>query len=578
MTTKDRLRRGPLVVAAGGPHEPGITSAEQTAVAREGKRKPTVLHHVGAVLVFISTALAIAPAVALHSSSTVTPDLIDPVFYAWDVASVVHHVLLWAHGLWSPFDANVYYPTPHAAAYTDAAVGILPFSLPLHWLGIAPIAALNILIGLSFVLSAYGAFALVRLLTGSSAAGLLAGLIFELCPLRMEHIGHLNVLSTQWLVAAAYCWVVAWQRGQLWWWLLAGLLAGLSAVTNLYYLAYLALPLGVVALAQRRAWTGVRARGSLLAAGTAALLVVPYMVPYLIRRADVGPHYGSAASIDILSFVQVLPGRPIDSLLFPVVPFQMMQPNHGLFPGLVPLGLAVVAWRRGKARLWALFALACGMVALGPQLQVHGRLLPVPLLYAALQRVVPHFTLFRDPPRATIGLYLGLAVMAGWGVCTILAHVPVPAHRRALVALLAVLLVLELWTPIPTAVVPAVPGGERWLAQQPGIHSVVELPITGDTPRDWQRQSEIMYDSTVHWRMLVNGASSLAPVGMSQRAALVNGFPSAAARAELRRLHVDAVVLRLGWLPAGQRMAARSACHIAYSDHTEEICLGPWER
>jgi hypothetical protein len=302
------------------------------------------------------------------------------------------------------------------------------------------------------------------------------------------------------------------------------------------------------------------------------------MVPYLIRQADVGTQYGSAASVDILSFVQVLPGRPIDGLLFPVVPFQMMQPNHGLFPGLVPLGLAVVAWRTGKARLWALFALACGMVALGPQLQVHGRLLPLPLLYAALERVVPHFTLFRDPPRATIGLYLGLAVMAGWGISALLAHVPVPAHRRALTALLAVLVVLELWTPLPTTTVPAVPGGERWLAQQPGMHSVVELPIAGDTPRDWQRQSEIMYDSTVHWRMLVNGASSLAPVGMSHRAALVNRFPSVAARAELRRLNVDAVVLRLPWLSAGQRQAAHAACRSIYRDAEEEICLGPWER
>jgi hypothetical protein len=196
MTMKDRLRRDPLVAAAGALHEPGVTIAEETTVAREDTRIPTVLHHVGAVLVFLSAALGIAPAIALHASSTVTPDLIDPVFYSWDVASVVHHVLLWAHGLWSPFDANIYYPTPHAAAYTDAAVGVLPFSLPLHWLGVAPIAALNILIGLSFVLSAYGAFVLVRLLTGSSAAGLIAGLIFELCPLRMEHIGHLNVLST----------------------------------------------------------------------------------------------------------------------------------------------------------------------------------------------------------------------------------------------------------------------------------------------------------------------------------------------------------------------------------------------
>jgi hypothetical protein len=43
----------------------------------------------------------------------------------------------------------------------------------------------------------------------------------------------------------------------------------------------------------------------------------------------------------------------------------------------------------------------------------------------------------------------------------------------------------------------------------------------------------------------------------------------------LRRLHVDAVVLRLGWLSASQRRAAQAACHVAYRDHAEEICIAP---
>jgi hypothetical protein len=85
-----------------------------------------------------------------------------------------------------------------------------------------------------------------------------------------------------------------------------------------------------------------------------------------------------------------------------------------------------------------------------------------------------------------------------------------------------------------------------------------------------------MYDSTVHWKALINGAASVDPMDMAQRRAVLATYPSRASPALLRRLHVDAVVLRLGWLSAGQRTAAQATCHVAYRDHAEEICVGPW--
>ena len=107
------------------------------------------------------------------------------------------------------------------------------------------------LVALAFVLSAYGTFLLGYELTGDFAAAVVAGLVFGFCPLRSEHIGHLTIISTQWMVAATFFLVRAW-RGQSWrWWALAGLGLGLSAVTMLYYLAYLALPLALVGVLLR---------------------------------------------------------------------------------------------------------------------------------------------------------------------------------------------------------------------------------------------------------------------------------------------------------------------------------------
>jgi hypothetical protein len=149
--------------------------------------------------------------------------------------------------------------------------------------------------------------------------------------------------------------------------------------------------------------------------------------------------------------------------------------------------------------------------------------------------------------------------------------------RRALMsAALVGLVALETWSPVPVAHMAPIPPGEYWLAQQPDVQVVLELPIAEQDPLDWQRQTEIMYDSTVHWKALINGSASVDPVGMTRRRAVLATYPSRASLALLRRLHVDAVALRLGWLSAGQRRAAQAACHLAYRDHVEEICVGPW--
>jgi hypothetical protein len=250
-----------------------------------------------------------------------------------------------------------------------------------------------------------------------------------------------------------------------------------------------------------------------------------------------------------------------------------MQPNHGLFPGFVAVALAFVAWRWRRARLWMAFALACAVLALGPRLQVDGHVLPLALPYAWLSAAVPHFRLFRDPVRATSGFYLGLALAAAWGAHHVLAGMRTPARRALLGAGLVGLVVLELWSPVPTATLAPIPAGEYWLAHQPHIHVILELPIASQTPLDWQRQTEIMYDSTVHWKALINGSASVDPVGMAQRRAILATYPSRTSFALLRRLHVDAVVLRLPWLSPRQRLAAEAVCHVAYRDATDEICL-----
>ncbi len=529
--------------------------------------------HLAALALFTLLTVTRALPIVLHPAHAVTPDPIDPVFNSWDLASTAHSVLSWQHGLWSFFDGNSYYPTPHPASYIDAAVGMLPFSLPLYLLLHDPILVLNVLTGLSFILSAYGAFVLGHRLTHSYAAALMAGLSFGFCPYRTEHLGHINLLSTEWLIAAAIALVHAWDDMRRRWWVGAGFLLGLSAVTNLYYLAYLTGPLLVVAMVRYRDWTTRRLQGALLASAIAACLVVPFMMPYLLRHADIGAAYGTAASTDILSFLQILPGRPLDDPLLPTVPLEMMQPNHGFFPGIVPLVLVVIAVRRRKAIPWLIFAAACAVLALGPRLDIHGRELPIPLPYAALSAYVPHFNLFRDPTRAIMGASLGFAIAAAYGMAELLRMQGQRGRRVALGCILLSVSALELWSPVPTQPIPAIAAGEYWLARQPGIRVVLELPVANAAPVDWARQSEILYDSTLHWKLLINGTGSAQPAGLARTQAILSSYPSRQALAQLHRLRVDVVVLRLAWMTPQQREAAQRACHTIYRDAQEQMCL-----
>ena len=101
---------------------------------RQGTWPGRAAAHGGALLLFTLLTVTCALPVALHPASAVAPDLIDPVYNVWAVASADHNALTWPDGFWSFFHANIFYPTPHASSYVDVFVGLLPFSLPLHLL------------------------------------------------------------------------------------------------------------------------------------------------------------------------------------------------------------------------------------------------------------------------------------------------------------------------------------------------------------------------------------------------------------------------------------------------------------
>src|SRR4051812_24929523 len=121
---------------------------------------------------------------------------LDPLYSVWAMAWQAHALGTNPLGL---FDTNIMYPFKGTLAFDELSFAEAVISAPLYWLTGNPVLSHNAQILLTFVLSGYGAWLLVRELTGSRAAGLVAGFAFAFSFYRMDHLPHMTLLSTEWL-------------------------------------------------------------------------------------------------------------------------------------------------------------------------------------------------------------------------------------------------------------------------------------------------------------------------------------------------------------------------------------------
>jgi hypothetical protein len=181
------------------------------------------------------------------------------------------------------YDNFFFAPIPDTVAFNENLFGLSLLFAPFYLLTWSPLLAYNSVLLLSLTLSAYFTFLLVRRLSGSGPAGLLAGIGFALCPYAFFELGRIQLVATQWIPlfflflhrAAEH------KRGRD----LAGLgfAYAMQVGTCLYYAMFL-LPLAALAaalLARRhgpfRMRFGLQAAAVGLATATAILgMVFPY--------------------------------------------------------------------------------------------------------------------------------------------------------------------------------------------------------------------------------------------------------------------------------------------------------------
>jgi Dolichyl-phosphate-mannose-protein mannosyltransferase len=482
--------------------------------------------------------------------------LTDGRWSIWVVAWVAHALTSAPLQL---YDANIFYPHPHALALSEPNIGAGILAIPAYLAGRNPIAAHNAAVLASFVLAATGTFLLGRYLTSNAIAAAAAAVAFAFCPYVFSHTAHIQLLMTAGLpftLLAFHRFVDrrSWGRAAT-----LGAVIAAQALSCAYYgiLAGLLAAFGVVFFALSRGlWREPRFwLGAAGAAALATLVVLPFFLPHLeAQRAS-----GFARS---LNDARIFSANWRSYLASASWAHRWMLPLLGkwkepLHPGFLvaALGLAGV-WlgsrpgmgvgperRRDLVVFYALLtSLAC-LVSFGP----GGG------LYTALYRAIPVFSFLRAPSRFGIGVSLGLAVLMAIAIDALSRR---GRGWRTAAAAAPLLVAAELAVvPLRFDRMPAVPAVYRFLANQPR-GAVAEFPFYGD--RQAEFNAVYMLFSTYHWQPLVNGYSDNFPPDFYQLASTLQSFPSAEAFEALDTRQTRYIIVHYGRYSAAHATDVRT--------------------
>lgn len=408
----------------------------------------------------------------------------DPFINAWildwEFYALTHRDAALFHG-------NIFHPLPYTIAFSENILGIFVAMLPLFLAGAPILVIYNVAVLAGYALSGYAMAILGRHLTGSTGAGIVAGIFFTFVPWRFSHLTHLQHLWTLWLPLMLLALLRLREKPTLWRAALFAFAFVMNGLTNLHWLAFGSVVIACVAL-----FLPVR-RHAIAAMFAGSVALIPMLIPYW----KAGKLYGLRGDAgETLHYSGTLHGWTVASLhnrLYgPLTNDGSTNPEHWAFPGILVLLLAIAgaAAAAKRERNIAFFFIALGFLGSLGLNTLFGRF---------LFEYVPLFRGVRAPARWAMIVYLGLAILAAYGV----------PRRKWAAAAIAALMLLELraapirWY-LTTGEVPEV---YHWLAKQDVRGGVLELPA--GPLHDY----EYMYFATVHHKRLVNGVSGFLPPG-----------------------------------------------------------------
>jgi hypothetical protein len=474
----------------------------------------------------------------------------DGMYAIWNVAWVADALIVHPSEL---YNANIFYPNRQTLAYSEANIGAGVVALPVWGFTGNPLLAYNSVLFFGFVMSAAGAYALVKTLTGRRDAAAVCGVLYAFCPFvfaRTAHIQLLLVYGLPWVLRAFHRLVdrpTPWRATALGVWL------WIQALSCAYYGIFGGLAVGLATLWfawSRGSWRSPRYWGAIaLAAAVSIGLTLPFFLPYLdVQAAGFGREMDEARDYSTNWAAWLQSAAWAHRLWQPLA----VTASETAFPGILATVLGLAGLWRGLRRPTTADASAgahdglprdvvgfYGVLALVTCWTAFG---PAAGLYAVLYKTIPVFSFLRAPARIGILVTLALVVLTGGWLAAWL-------RQRARPVLWATVLVVVAAAELATVPLrqfreaPPLPEAYRALGRLPR-GAVAEFPYFYER-RDFPRHAEYMFASTYHFMPLVNGYSDYIPGKWRANVRPLSSFPTRESFGILGRLNTRYVVFHL---------------------------------
>lgn len=468
-----------------------------------------------------------------------------PFFRTWQVAWIGHALLREPLELWQ---ANTFWPYSDTLAFSDALIGYAPAGLAAQGSPHAALIVYNLLFLFAYALAFLGAYLLARELGTGRFGGVAAGAAFAYAPWRLAQNGHLHVISSGGIPIALFLLVRGYRRRSaalvLCGWLVAAWQMTLGFALGLqlaYLLAFLG-AVGALVWLRRRAQAPDRRLVAASALGIAVFVAVTAFQarPYLrvvdeFPEARRTPAYVESFSPEPRSFL----AAPSQSWLWADASHRARAPlpapdEMSLFPGLTISLLALVGVIGSVYRRRSRFGLAtgvvvCALLSLGVRdvAGLEAYLTPYRLLY----EIAPGWNGVRAPGRINTLTSLGLALLAGAGLCVLLRH----ARGRAVSSRRAI-------RAAPAVGFGLLVGAILVEGLGPLAHPTVAPPPQLHLPAGFHDDLVYSYWSTAGFPETVNGAGGFDPEAYDRLRKVVRSFPDARSVSALRELGVRTVL------------------------------------
>ncbi len=457
----------------------------------------------------------------------------DSNFYVWNLWWIKKALTdLHVNPFWTDY---IFYPEGVSLIFHTLVPYTGLLGVPLQaFVGLVP--ANNLFILLSFVLSGYGAYLLLRYLVGDRCSAFLGGMIFAFCPYKFAHLlGHVNLVITEWLpfyVLALLRLTDQAKEEKAGPSLRCGLFLLLVAFSDLSYLmyAFIFTALFVGYRIRTRGYRAFRERDYRKLATALGLFLIGF-APILVMAATAllrdghieVRRWGGATDFqaDLFSFITPSPLHPLlGPLAQPIATmFRGNLAEATVFTGYLPLvlGLFAVAKLRSTerwVRFWSLALLVFFALSLGPFPRILGKGIKlIPLPYHLIMRT-PILNNLRVPSRFDIMIMLSLAVLAAFSCRRLFERIGIGMSRPLIFLGMLLIIVFEyLAIPFPTFT-PSVPRIYEQIAREPGVFSLLQIPLgrtSGVTKGLGEFPSSFMFFQTVHEKRLVGGHISRVP-------------------------------------------------------------------